>query len=74
MVKLAIINLVIACIFMALFYFLIILTKDKYRKGVMSSKYLVPAALMSLVPAVNFIFCLVFSLLIIKESLFAEED
>lgn len=74
MIKLVIINLIIAVIFMALFYFLVILTEGKYRKGVISSKYLVPAALISLVPAVNFIFCLVFSLLIIRESLFVEED
>ena len=74
MVKLVIIDLIIAFIFMALFYFLVILKEDKCRKGVISNKYLVPAALMSLVPVVNFIFCLVFSLLIIKEGLLVEED
>lgn len=74
MVKLVIIDLIITVISMALFYFLVILKEDKHRKGVISSKYLVPAALMSLVPVVNFIFCLVFSLLIIKEGLLVEED
>lgn len=74
MVRLVIINLIIAFIFMALFYFLVILKEDKCRKGVISNKYLVLAALMSLIPVVNFIFCLVFSLLIIKEGLLVEED
>lgn len=74
MVKLVIIDLIIAFIFMALFYFLVILKEDKCRKGLISNKYLVSAVLMSLVPVVNFIFCLVFSLLIIKESLLVEED
>lgn len=74
MVKLVIIDLIIAVIFMALFYFLVILKEDKYRKGVISSKYLVPAVLMSLVPVVNFIFLFSIFLLIIKEGLLVEED